>query len=102
MRSTEPMRTDRRTVEESSRPGLASHVRLTFDRAREQHVLLGPEAVVVLNRTGADILGLCDGQRTVGQIVAELRGRYERVSDGEVQRFLERLVAKRCVEVSDG
>jgi len=96
------MRTDRRPVEESSRPGLASHVRLTFDRTREQHVLLGPEAVVVLNRTGADILGLCDGQRTVGQIVAELRGRYERVSDGEVQRFLERLVAKRCVEVSDG
>lgn len=102
MRSTEPMRTDRGTVEAWSRPGLAPHVRLTFDRAREQHVLLGPEAVVVLNRTGADILGLCDGRRTVAQIVAELRGRYDRVADDEVQRFLGRLIAKRCVEVSDG
>jgi len=96
------MRADRGTVEGSSRPRLAPHVRLRFDRARAQHVLLGPEAVVVLNGTGADILGLCDGQRTVAQIEAELAGRYDRVADGEVQQFLARLVAKRCVEVSDG
>jgi pyrroloquinoline quinone biosynthesis protein D len=86
----------------ASRPGLARHVRLTFDRARERHVLLGPESVSVLNRTGADILGLCDGQRTVAEIVAELSGRYDRVADDEVQRFLAGLVAKRCVEISDG
>lgn len=102
MLSTEPMRTDRGTVEGASRPGLAPHVRLTFDRARARHVLLSPEAVVVLNGTGADVLGLCDGRRTVAEIVAELHGRYDRVADGEVQRFLARLVAKRCVEVSDG
>jgi pyrroloquinoline quinone biosynthesis protein D len=65
-------------------------------------VLLGPEEVVVLNGTGAAILGLCDGRRTVADIVAELHGQYDRVADGEVQRFLSRLVAKRCVEVSDG
>jgi pyrroloquinoline quinone biosynthesis protein D len=86
----------------SSRPQLARHVRLTFDRAREQHVLLQPESVVVLNRTGADILGLCDGQRTVTEIEEELHGRYNRVVDDEVQHFLARLVAKRCVEISDG
>jgi pyrroloquinoline quinone biosynthesis protein D len=75
---------------------------LTFDRARAQHVLIGSEEAVVLNGTGADILGLCDGPRTVAQIGAELHRRYDRVADGEVQRFLARLVAKRCVEVSDG
>jgi pyrroloquinoline quinone biosynthesis protein D len=89
-------------VPPSSRPELASHVRLTFDRTREQHVLLGPESVVVLNRTGADILGLCDGQRTMAEIVEELRRRYNRVVDDEVQRFLARLVAKRYVEISHG
>lgn len=89
-------------VPSSGRPELAPHVRLTFDRTREQHVLLEPESVMVLNRTGADILGLCDGQRTVAQIVAELRGRYNRVVDDEVKHFLVRLVAKRCVEISDG
>lgn len=105
MRSTVPMRSDRGAVDglrATSRPALAPHVRLTFDRAREQHVLLGPESVVVLNRTGADILGLCDGQRTVAEIVDELRGRYDRAVDDEVQHFLARLVARRWVEISDG
>lgn len=89
-------------VSPSSRPALASHVRLTFDPAREQHVLLGPESVVVLNRTGADILELCDGRRTVAEIAEQLQTRYERVVDSEVRQFLDRLVAKRCVEVGDG
>jgi pyrroloquinoline quinone biosynthesis protein D len=89
-------------VSTSSRPGLAPHVRLTFDRARERHVLLGPESVTVLNRTGAEILGLCDGRRTVAEIVEELRGRYDRVVDDEVRQFLTRLVARRCVEVGHG
>lgn len=89
-------------VPPSSRPELAPHVRLTFDRTREQHVLLGPEWVAVLNRTGADILGLCDGQRTMAEIVEELQGRYNRVVDDEVQQFLARLIAKRYVEISHG
>jgi pyrroloquinoline quinone biosynthesis protein D len=89
-------------ISPGSRPELGCRVRLTFDRVREKHVLLGPESVVVLNRTGADILGLCDGRRTVAEIMAELRERYDRVVDDEVQQFLTRLVANRCVEIKDG
>jgi pyrroloquinoline quinone biosynthesis protein D len=89
-------------VSPSSRPELSPHVRLTFDPARQQHVLLGPESVVLLNRTGADILGLCDGQRTVTEIVDELQGRYDRVVDNEVRQFIARLAAKRFVEISHG
>lgn len=86
-------------VSPSGRPRLAPHVRLTFDRARERHVLLRPEAVVVLNDTGAAILGLCDGERTVAGIVEELRGRYDRVAEADVQRFLAGLVERRCVVI---
>lgn len=89
-------------VSSSSRPSLAGHVRLRFDRTRQTHVLLQPESVIVLNATGADIVGLCDGQRTVAEIARELHGRYDRVVDDEVCRFLSRLLAKRCVEVRDG
>ncbi|WP_199561843.1 pyrroloquinoline quinone biosynthesis peptide chaperone PqqD [Micromonospora deserti] len=85
----------------SSRPKLSRHVDLMFDQVRGRHVLLAPESVSVLNVTGAAILGLCDGQRTVAAIVAELRGRYDRVVDDEVRRFLARLVDRRCVELSD-
>ena len=95
MRSTAPVQ----TASGAERPRLARHVRMAFDPARGQHVLLTPEAVTVLNRTGAAVLELCDGQRTVTEIVAELRGRYASVDDGEVRVFLDRLAARRCLEV---
>jgi pyrroloquinoline quinone biosynthesis protein D len=89
-------------LEMSSLPKLASHVRLRHDSARNQHVLLSPETVAVLNGTSADILRLCDGRRTVAEIVAELRGRYDQVLDDEVRAFLARMAAKRWVVISDG
>jgi pyrroloquinoline quinone biosynthesis protein D len=86
----------------TARPGLARHVRLRFDDTRRRHVLLGPESVMVLNPTGADILGLCDGRRTVAEIVAELRGSYRGMAEDEVPRFLARMSARRCVVITDG
>ena len=83
--------------EEPRRPRLAPHVRLTYDRARDRHVLLTPESVTVLNGTGASILSLCDGQRTVGEIAAELRGQYERVDEDEIRTFLGRLTKRRSI-----
>ncbi len=73
-----------------TRPRLARHVRLSFDRTRQRHVLLLPETVVVLNATGAAVLGLCDGHRSVDDVVAALR------------EFLARLADRRCVEVHGG
>jgi pyrroloquinoline quinone biosynthesis protein D len=90
------------TAHDTDRPRLARHVRLTFDPRRERHVLLSPETVVVLNTTGATILELCDGERTVAEIVTQLHGRYSHVVDDEVRQFLGRLVARRCVEVNHG
>ena len=95
MRSTAPVQ----TASGGDRPRLARHVRMGFDPARGQHVLLTPEAVTVLNGTGAAVLELCDGQRTVAEIVAELRGRYASVEDDEVRLFLDRLAARRCLEI---
>jgi pyrroloquinoline quinone biosynthesis protein D len=86
----------------TSRPRLAPHVRLAYDEARQQYVLLTPETVTLLNGTGAAILQLCDGERTVAGILAELRGQYTSVADDEVHLFLSGLLARRCVEVSDG
>jgi pyrroloquinoline quinone biosynthesis protein D len=98
MRSTTPMPAD----SDTGRPRLAPHVRLTFDAARQRHVLLTPETVTLLNDTGAAILELCDGERTVGEILGQLRGRYDRVGDDQVRTFLAGLLAKRRVEISGG
>ena len=88
-------------VSSTNRPHLARQARMEWDPAREQHVLLAPEGVLVLNQTGATILGLCDGERTVAEIVEELRKKYNSVDGDEVQNFLARLVAKRLVELGD-
>jgi pyrroloquinoline quinone biosynthesis protein D len=85
----------------TNRPHLARQVRLEWDPVRQRHVLLAPEGVLLLNRTGAAILGLCDGERTVVEIVEELRAQYNHVADDEVRDFLARLVAKRWVELDD-
>ncbi|GAA4908457.1 pyrroloquinoline quinone biosynthesis protein D [Actinomycetospora succinea] len=87
------------TVPRTGRPKLARFVKTRYDSARERQVLLGPETVVVLNPTGADILALCDGARSVAEIVDELGRRYDRVVDDEVEAFLAKLVSRRWVEI---
>ena len=98
MPSTRPMA----RIDDSGRPRLAPHVRMRFDAARGQHALLSPETVWVVNDTGAAIVELCDGRRTVAEIQAELQSRYEQVADGDVHRFLADLIAKQNMEVGHG
>ncbi|MDQ4116063.1 MAG: pyrroloquinoline quinone biosynthesis peptide chaperone PqqD [Actinomycetota bacterium] len=85
-------------------PRLGRFVKMRFDSAREKHVLLGPESVVVLNTTGTDVLELCDG-RTVEQIVSELESRYAAVGDpavgDQVRAFLLGLARRNCVRFEE-
>jgi pyrroloquinoline quinone biosynthesis protein D len=69
-----------------------------FDRVRERHVLQTPETVTVLNGTGAAILRLCEGNRTMDEIVRALSGRYDEVKAEDVRNFLARLVARGYLE----
>ncbi len=57
-------------------PALARRVRLRFDGVRNAHVLLAPEAVVVLTPEAYDVLSLCTGTRDVDGIVSALRSLY--------------------------
>ena len=58
-------------------PRLVTGARLRYDEVREEHVLLVPEGVVRLNPTAAAVLELCDGERSVDEIVGSLSARYE-------------------------
>jgi pyrroloquinoline quinone biosynthesis protein D len=60
-----------------TRPRLATGARLQYDEVREEHVLLVPEGVVRLNATAAAVLELCDGERSLDEIVDVLSERYE-------------------------
>jgi pyrroloquinoline quinone biosynthesis protein D len=60
-----------------TRPRLVTGARLRYDEVREEHVLLVPEGVVRLNPTAAEVLELCDGERSLDDIVGALSTRYE-------------------------
>jgi pyrroloquinoline quinone biosynthesis protein D len=60
-----------------TRPRLVTGARLRYDEVREEHVLLIPEGVVRLNPTAAEVLELCDGERSLEDIVGALSARYE-------------------------
>jgi pyrroloquinoline quinone biosynthesis protein D len=60
-----------------TRPRLVTGARLRYDEVREEHVLLIPEGVVRLNPTAAEVLELCDGERSLDDIVGAVSARYE-------------------------
>ena len=60
-----------------TRPRLVTGARLRYDEVREEHVLLIPEGAVRLNPTAAEVLELCDGERSLDDIVGALSARYQ-------------------------
>jgi pyrroloquinoline quinone biosynthesis protein D len=59
-----------------NRPRLVDGARLRYDDVRDEHLLLIPEGAVRLNATAAQVLELCDGERSVDAIAAALSERY--------------------------
>jgi pyrroloquinoline quinone biosynthesis protein D len=81
-----------------TRPRLATGARLQYDDVREEHLLLIPEGVVRLNATAAEVLGLCDGERSLDDIVEALSERYNGADLGDdVRGLVQAMVEKGLV-----
>jgi pyrroloquinoline quinone biosynthesis protein D len=81
----------------NARPRLWRLARLDFDRVRQRKVLLYPEGAVLLNETGAAILELCDGTRTVEQIIGILNERYQTDVTADVTEYLNGMAVRELV-----
>ena len=85
----------------------ASHPRLGIGcRARKDEngdtVLLLPEGVLRLKGTAAEIIQLCDGERTVADILGAMQAQYpssdpKQIAQ-EIESFLNRLLERRAVD----
>ena len=64
-------------IAEGSVPRLAAHVRLRFDKQREQWVLLAPERIFVLDEIALAIVERCQGTATFGDIVDDLARTFD-------------------------
>jgi pyrroloquinoline quinone biosynthesis protein D len=83
----------------ASIPSLWRLARLNFDPVRQQHVLLYPEGAMLLNESGAAILELCDGQRSISEIAKILDERYHCDVLADVTEYLSQLVEKEYIRV---
>lgn len=70
------LRSRRIDITEESRPMLARHAKLKFDEARQVWVILVPERVLAPDEIAVEILQLCDGVRSVDQIIDVLAAKY--------------------------
>ncbi len=50
--------------------------RLQWEEAQQKNVILYPEGMVELNQSSSEILKLCDGTRTLAQIVSDLEAAF--------------------------
>jgi pyrroloquinoline quinone biosynthesis protein D len=64
------------SVNEASRPVLPRHARLKFDETRQRWVILAPERVLAPDEIAVEVLQLCDGVRSVEQMVDQLAEKY--------------------------
>jgi pyrroloquinoline quinone biosynthesis protein D len=87
------------SLSQESVPRLWRLARLHYDAVRQRQVLLYPEGAVLLNDTGNAILELCDGSRTVGEIVTILTERYQSEVGPDVLEYLGRMAERELVRV---
>jgi pyrroloquinoline quinone biosynthesis protein D len=64
------------SVSEASRPKLPRHAKLKFDETRQVWVLLAPERVLAPDEIAVEVLHLCDGERSVAEMVDLLATKY--------------------------
>jgi len=64
------------SVSEASRPVLPRHAKLKFDETRQVWVILAPERVLAPDEIAVEVLKLCDGVVSVGQIVDQFAAKY--------------------------
>lgn len=64
------------SVSEASRPVLPRHAKLKYDDTRQVWVILAPERVLAPDEIAVEVLKLCDGARSVGDMADRLAATY--------------------------
>jgi pyrroloquinoline quinone biosynthesis protein D len=90
---------------DESKPRFATGCRWgpsTKSGAEEARMILFPEGAIKLQGTGKLVLECCDGQRTFGNIIAELQKEFGKTDPEKIRAdisiFLEQLQKKRIVD----
>jgi len=83
-------------------PAFPRGVRLKHDEARQEWVLLAPERLIKCDPIAAAVLQLCDGKRTMSDIVDILAEQYKadkKLISRDVLALLKGLADKKMVQM---
>lgn len=79
------------------RPVLAPHTRYRWDKVRNEHQLVFPEGMIVLNEPGKAIVERCDG-RSLDDVVESLKEQFPGAEpEDDVREFIGRLAERGLV-----
>jgi pyrroloquinoline quinone biosynthesis protein D len=85
------------SVTEATKPVLPRHAKLRFDETRQRWVILAPERVLAPDDIAVEVLQLCDGVRSVAEMIDLLAAKYVAERDaisGDVIAMLQDLADK--------
>jgi len=81
MAMAETTSSGRLIVSQGTRPYLPAYMKLRHDAGRGRWILLAPERVLTPDQTAVAVLKLCDGKRTLEEIVEALAKEYSAPAD---------------------
>lgn len=88
--------------EDSAVPKFAAGTKFRFDKVRNAWVVLAPERLFVPDEQAVEILKLVDGERSLGEIVDDLAGRFNAPREliaGDVADMLRDLAEKGAIRL---
>lgn len=86
----------------TARPAVGRHFRLQWEPAQKAHVLLYPEGMVKLNGSAGEIMKRCNGERTIGDIVADLESAFNATGlSDDVNAFVSMAVTRQWLEIRE-
>ena len=71
-------------------PQIAPAFRFQWEEAQDCYVILYPEGMVKLSGSAGEIMKRCDGEKNIGEIIAELKAAFPGVDlEDDVRNFLD-------------
>ena len=76
---------ERLVIADDTQPRLPRHAKLRFDKPRDKWIILAPERVFELDEIAYEIVSLCDGERSLVDLVDVLSAKFDQAPRDAIQ-----------------
>lgn len=68
---------ERLIIDDECTPKLPRHAKMRFDKPRDKWIILAPERVFELDEIAYEVVSLCDGERSLVDLVDVLSAKFD-------------------------